>query len=641
MNGKPLRTALLFAIVAFAAVSLGGIVLLQVVGSALRDAGVSPEASSSVQRSVLAALAALGVILLGVAFVAGRAYGRSLTAIREIVLARARGDMRPPPAFAVRELGSLMSAVERLSAYVSAREARTAHEGAQVAFLLDAISEGILQLDAAGRVVRANPAARRMIGLPPSPVGQPVTAGVRHAELRRVLARAVQGSAIPAAEVALDDRRIIVSAHPLSTGGGTVVALVDLTEVRRLESVRRDFVANVSHELKTPLTSIRGYAETLLGDDDMPAAMRREFIEIVHRNATRLHDIVDELLDLQLMLARARHLARHGPRGTQFKVHKTLTSELRAALPWDLTADQRKAVREIFSDMTADQRMHRLLMGDVGTGKTVVALFAMLLALENGYQAALMAPTELLVEQHHATLTSLLAPLGIVPDLLLGRLNAQEKLKVRQRLTGGEARLVVGTHALLQEQVTFKRLGLVVIDEQHRFGVEQRGALMAKGEAPDVLLLTATPIPRSLALTRYGDLDMSVLRERPPGRGTIRTAVRTPRGREKVFEFVRQSALEGRQVYVVLPVIDESGKVAGILHESDLLLAVVKDKNRFRDTVSSAMSSNLETIQADQPMEALLPIFDRGYVAIVMDDEEFLGLITRIDLINNLRRKLK
>lgn len=309
--------------------------------------------------------------------------------------------------------------------------------------------------------------------------------------------------------------------------------------------------------------------------DLLPAELRERFalpsiaaaLTAVHRPASlaeaeagRRRLAVDELLDLQLMLARARHVARHGQRGTRFVVHKTHTSALREALPWELTTDQKQAIREIFADMTQAERMHRLVMGDVGTGKTVVALFAMLLAVENGYQAALMAPTELLAEQHYHTLTTLLAPLGIVPELLVGRLGAADKKAVRQRIAAGEVPLVVGTHALVQESVVFARLGLAVIDEQHRFGVEQRSALMAKGEAPDVLLLTATPIPRSLALTRYGDLDMSVLKERPPGRGTIRTAVRTPAHRGRVFEFVHRTVLEGGQAYVVLPVIEESEK---------------------------------------------------------------------------------
>jgi ATP-dependent DNA helicase RecG len=190
----------------------------------------------------------------------------------------------------------------------------------------------------------------------------------------------------------------------------------------------------------------------------------------------------------------------------------------------------------------------------------VVALFAMLLAAENDYQAALMAPTELLAEQHAATLTTLLEALAIRPELLLGRLTAAEKAAVRKRLASGQARIVVGTHALLQETTAFHRLGLVVIDEQHRFGVEQRAALIRKGAAPDVLLLTATPIPRSLALTLYGDLDVSTLRVKPPGRGTIRTAVRTAGQRGRVFDFVAGECAAGRQGYVVLPVIEESEK---------------------------------------------------------------------------------
>jgi ATP-dependent DNA helicase RecG len=266
----------------------------------------------------------------------------------------------------------------------------------------------------------------------------------------------------------------------------------------------------------------------------------------------------DELFDLQLMLIRARAVAKRHRSGVAFSIKRDLTTRLKESLPWDLTGDQQRAIREITGDMTAPERMHRLLMGDVGTGKTVVALFAMLLAIENDFQAALMAPTELLAEQHGATLTALLEPLQLKPELLLGRQTASEKAAVRKRLASGQARLAVGTHALLQEGVSFKRLGLVVIDEQHRFGVEQRAALIGKGSAPDVLLLTATPIPRSLALTLYGDLDVSTLRERPPGRGTVRTAVRGAGQRERVLEFIRAECGKGRQAYVVLPVIEES-----------------------------------------------------------------------------------
>ena len=304
--------------------------------------------------------------------------------------------------------------------------------------------------------------------------------------------------------------------------------------------------------------SVRTAAGLATLADALRAVHRPTSVEEAERGRRRL--AFDELLDLQLMLIRARTVAKRQRVGIAFEVKRDLTSRLRQALPWTLTADQQRALREITADMTAPDRMHRLLMGDVGTGKTVVALFAMLLAVENDFQAALMAPTELLAEQHAATLTKLLEPLGIRPELLLGRQTAAEKTAVRGRLASGQARLAVGTHALMQESVSFRRLGLVVIDEQHRFGVEQRAALIGKGAAPDVLLLTATPIPRSLALTLYGDLDVSTLRERPPGRGTVRTALRTASQREKVFDFVRQECAHGRQAYIVLPVIEESEK---------------------------------------------------------------------------------
>ncbi|HEU5260896.1 MAG TPA: ATP-dependent DNA helicase RecG [Gemmatimonadales bacterium] len=266
----------------------------------------------------------------------------------------------------------------------------------------------------------------------------------------------------------------------------------------------------------------------------------------------------DELFDQQLVHARARHLAKRARAGIAFQLKKALTTRLKEHLPFELTADQRRAIREIADDMTAPLRMHRLLMGDVGTGKTVVALFAMLLAVENDFQAVMMAPTELLAEQHFATLTRLLDPLELRPELLIGRLSAGEKAEARERIARGGARLVVGTHALIEESVRFHRLGLAVIDEQHRFGVEQRAALVGKGDAPDVLLLTATPIPRSLALTRFGDLDVTELRERPPGRGTVKTALRTDAARGKIYEFIRSECVAGRQAYVIYPVIEES-----------------------------------------------------------------------------------
>ena len=370
----------------------------------------------------------------------------------------------------------------------------------------------------------------------------------------------------------------------------------------------------LSHKLIRGLIDRHLDALIALCREILPEALRRRFdlptlpdaLRAVHRPATivdaergRRRLALDELLDLQLMLGRARYLAKRGRVGVRFEVKRRLTTALREALPWTLTGDQRQSLREITADMTAPDRMHRLLMGDVGSGKTVVALFAMLLAVENDYQAALMAPTELLAEQHQATLTRLLAPLGMVPDLLLGRLTAGDKAAVRERLRSGEARIIVGTHALMQEQVAFRRLGLVVIDEQHRFGVEQRAALIGKGASPDVLLLTATPIPRSLALTRYGDLDMSVLREKPPGRGEVRTAVRTARQRERVFDFVREQCVAGGQAYIVLPVIDETEK-------SDLRAATTMAEalgERWPDLTVGLVHGRLKPDERDRVMQ--------------------------------------
>ena len=268
----------------------------------------------------------------------------------------------------------------------------------------------------------------------------------------------------------------------------------------------------------------------------------------------------EELLFVQLLQQRAKALARETRRGIRFENRRQLTTRLREALPFTLTGAQSRVLREIFADMCSDRRMQRLLQGDVGSGKTIVALFSALLALENGFQAAIMAPTELLAEQHARTITRLLAPLDLAPVLVTGGLKAKERREVAARLADPEPALVVGTHALVQEATAFARLGLAVVDEQHRFGVEQRKALGAKGEAPDVLLMTATPIPRSLALTLYGDLDLSILDERPPGRLPVTTALRPEAARERVLQFIDRELEKGRQAYVVYPVIEESEK---------------------------------------------------------------------------------
>jgi ATP-dependent DNA helicase RecG len=268
----------------------------------------------------------------------------------------------------------------------------------------------------------------------------------------------------------------------------------------------------------------------------------------------------EELFFVQLLQLRAKELARERRAGITFENKRELTSRLRERLAFQLTGAQTRAIREIFVDMCSDRRMHRLLQGDVGSGKTIVAVFAALLAIENGYQAAIMVPTELLAEQHARTMTELLAPLGVEPILLTGSLPARERKAIATRLATGEPVLVVGTHALVQDATSFAKLGFAAIDEQHRFGVEQRKQLGAKGAAPDILLMSATPIPRSLALTLYGDLDLSVLDERPPGRRPIMTALRHESARARVLQFIDRQLEQGRQGYIVYPIIEESEK---------------------------------------------------------------------------------
>jgi ATP-dependent DNA helicase RecG len=269
----------------------------------------------------------------------------------------------------------------------------------------------------------------------------------------------------------------------------------------------------------------------------------------------------EELFFLQLLHARAHHRAATERPGIAFARKDTLVRPFHRALPFALTGAQKRVLKEIGDDMAAPRRMNRLLQGDVGAGKTVVALFAMLRAVENGCQAALMAPTEILAEQHARTLQSLLGELPVSVALLTGRLGTRQWKEVGYRIAAGDADLVVGTHALIQEGVRFHRLGLVVVDEQHRFGVRQRLQLQEMGENADTLVMSATPIPRSLALTLYGDLDISLLDERPPGRRPVRTALRSAGARAKVFEFVREQVRAGRQAYVVYPLVEESEKL--------------------------------------------------------------------------------
>jgi len=269
----------------------------------------------------------------------------------------------------------------------------------------------------------------------------------------------------------------------------------------------------------------------------------------------------EELLALALVLERerGRRMHQHVPVCT---ISEEVRDSARRVLPFRLTDAQRRALAEIVSDLQRAYPMARLLQGDVGSGKTIVAALSALVVLASGHQVALLAPTELLAQQHHSTLTTLLASTAFHPELLIGSLKAAEKRRVRDRLADGSVHFVIGTHALIEDAVVFGRLGLAIVDEQHRFGVAQRQALLEKGEAPHLLVMTATPIPRSLALSLYGDLDVSVLDEMPPGRTPVRTAVRDDAARPRLAEFLRSEVAGGGQAYWVFPLIEESDKIS-------------------------------------------------------------------------------
>jgi ATP-dependent DNA helicase RecG len=299
---------------------------------------------------------------------------------------------------------------------------------------------------------------------------------------------------------------------------------------------------------------------------------------MAHMQAARQRLVLDELLRVQLALVQRKRQIERTSRGYTHSVDGPLVDAFRARLPFALTDDQEAAIADIAADLAAPHPMHRLLQGDVGSGKTVVAVATLLAAVQGGHQGAFMAPTEVLAEQHAQGIRALLDGVErpddgaslfesrpVAVELLTNRVPAAARRKVLARLAAGEVDIVIGTHALIQEDVAFRSLGVAVIDEQHRFGVEQRAALRDKsagGEVPDVLVMTATPIPRSAAMTVYGDLDVTVIRSRPAGRQAIVTRwARTEADEDDVWEAVRREVAAGRQAYVVCPLIEESEKL--------------------------------------------------------------------------------
>jgi ATP-dependent DNA helicase RecG len=302
---------------------------------------------------------------------------------------------------------------------------------------------------------------------------------------------------------------------------------------------------------------------------------RREAIEQVHfppagasvaelnafRSPAHRRLIFEEFFLFQLGIVLRKRRADSERKGRAVVVTDETRAAVRRVLPFKLTGDQKIVIRDIVTDMQRPQPMNRLLQGDVGSGKTIVALMASLVAMENGLQVAFMAPTEILAEQHYFNIRRLLESSRFRITLLTGGTPAKKRREILAELAGGSMQMVIGTHALVQEDVAVRELGLAGIDEQHRFGVLQRATLRAKGLHPDVLVMTATPIPRTLALTTYGDLDVSVMREMPPGRQPISTTARPESRRDEVYAFVRKEIEQGRQAYIIYPLVEESAKI--------------------------------------------------------------------------------
>jgi ATP-dependent DNA helicase RecG len=345
---------------------------------------------------------------------------------------------------------------------------------------------------------------------------------------------------------------------------------------RKLGELRSKRLREIIHEMLTRLPD-KAFAETLPPD----LLARRKLIsrgralreihfpgneaplDDYHQMRSPAHQrlIFEELFWVSLALAVKRGERIKESKGATIKIDSQMKQRIGSVLPFKLTEAQRKVVKELFKDMQSGAPMNRLLQGDVGSGKTIVALIAMLAAMENGYQTALMAPTEILAEQHARNIKRILAKSPYRVELLSGSLKSAEKKRLHLSIAAGDVHASIGTHALIQEDVSFSKLGLVVIDEQHRFGVMQRAALRARGMNPDVLVMTATPIPRSLAMTVYGDLDVSIIDELPPGRTPVETKVFGEEGRQEVKQLIARELRAGRQVYVVYPLVEESEKM--------------------------------------------------------------------------------
>ena len=388
-------------------------------------------------------------------------------------------------------------------------------------------------------------------------------------------------------------------------------------QTKRLREITHDVLAKLDHpsitddlpaeiiERNNMATRAQALAEIHFPPDD---SLIPEYE--MYRSPAQRRLIFEEFFWLSFSMQLIRGERQKEPKGAVIEVTDRTRERLKSLLPFQLTHAQKRVIGEIFADLKGEHPMNRLIQGDVGSGKTIVAFLAMFATLENGYQAALMAPTEILAEQHLRNARSIFEETGYHIELLVGSIPAAKKRKVQERIESGDVHMIIGTQALIQDAVKFDQLGLAVIDEQHRFGVMQRAQLKALGNNPDILVMTATPIPRSLAMTVYGDLEVSIIDELPPGRTPIKTVVCGNDQREGVYRGIEREVKLGRQAYVVYPLIEESAK-------SDLKAATKMFEDlskRFREFRVGLLHGRMKSAEK----EAIMSDFVAGKIDILV-----------------------
>jgi ATP-dependent DNA helicase RecG len=383
---------------------------------------------------------------------------------------------------------------------------------------------------------------------------------------------------------------------------GRLLPIYALTEGLPADTVRKAIVAVTPaiELLKDPLPRNLRDIYGLIGLKEAIANIHFPNDQTILAHARR-RLVFDEFFYLQLGFLQRRQQQRQQEKSAVLAPTGKLIDRFNEILPFTLTNAQKRVISEILQDLESATPMNRLVQGDVGSGKTVVAVYAILAAIQSGYQAALMAPTEVLAEQHYRKLVSWFNLLHLPVELLTGSTKIAKRREIHSQLETGALPLLVGTHALIQETVNFQRLGLVVIDEQHRFGVEQRARLLAKGQSPHVLTMTATPIPRTMALTLHGDLDVSQIDELPPGRQAIETMAMTSRERTQIYDLIRREIAQGRQTYIIFPLIEESEKldVRAAVEEHKRLSEVI-----FPEFKIGLLHGRMSSIEKDEALNA-------------------------------------